>query len=134
MVVEPRMKLLGLCFFDAAEKADFCFLAPKNGGFSERLEKRKKPPQNIFGGRKIFLASRKSYLAAEHHNEAAPKKKRKNEVFPLGRRKILLRRRPPKKPIFGFGPRKKLLVAENVFGGVEKVISPPNTITRRRRK
>ena len=49
MVVEPRMRLLGLCSFEARRKTDFCFLAPKNGGFSERLKNRKKPPQNIFG-------------------------------------------------------------------------------------
>ena len=52
MVVEPRMQLLGLCSSTPAEKADFRFLAPKNGGFSERLKKKKKPPQNIFGGSK----------------------------------------------------------------------------------
>ena len=53
-----------------AEKADFWFWAPKNGGFSERLKNKK-------SRRKIFWGSRKSYLAAEHHNEAAPKKKKK---------------------------------------------------------
>ena len=67
----PRMQLLGLCSFDARRKSRFWFWAPKNGGFSERLKK-KKNAENIFGARKIFLGGRKSYLAAEHHNEAAP--------------------------------------------------------------
>ena len=54
MVVEPRMQFLGLCSFNAAEKADFWFWAPKNGGFSERLKK-KKTPKNILGGsKKLF--------------------------------------------------------------------------------
>ena len=61
----------------------------------------------------------------------------------------LLLRRPPKKPIFGFGRRKtavfrsappkkkrrpKILGAAKKNWRVEKAISPPNTITRRRRK
>ena len=70
---------------------------------------------------KIFLGGRKSYLAAEHHNEAAPKKNKKNpEVFPLGRQKILLLRRPPKKPIFGFGRRKNKKAAEKTIWGPQK--------------
>ena len=73
MVVEPRMQLLGLCSFDARRKSRFLVLGAKNGGFSERLKK-KKPPKNIFG-------DRKSYLAAEHHNEAAPKKIKKSRGF-----------------------------------------------------
>ena len=135
MAGEPRMQLFAPSA--PAEKDDFWFWAPKNGGFSERLENKK-------SRRKIFWGGRKSYLAAEHHNEAAPKKKKKVEVFQLGRRKILLPRRPPKKPIFGFGRRKnkkgagkqklgaeKKLGGEFFSGGVEKVIWPPNTITRR---
>ena len=55
---------------------------------------------------------------------------------------FLLLRRPPKNPIFGFGRRKtagfrsalKKKNAEKYSRGVEKVIWPPNTITRRRRK
>ena len=94
MVVEPRMQLLGLCSFDARRK---------------KKESR----------RKIFLGGRKSYLVAEHHNEAAPKKK-KAEVFPLGRRKILLLRRPPKKPIFGFGRRKNKKTAKKKKWGQKK--------------
>ena len=52
-----------------------------------------------------FLGGRKSCLAAEHHNEK-------------------------KKPPIGHPPKK----ADLNFWGVEKVIWPPNNITRRRRK
>ena len=80
-----------------AEKADFWFWAPKNGGFSELLKKKK--------SRKIFWGDRKSYLAAEHHNEAAPKKKKKNRGFSDWAPKNIAPE--PKKTIFGFGRRKK---------------------------
>ena len=110
MAGEPRMQLFAPSA--PAEKADFWFWAPKNGGFSKRLKK-KKP-------RKIFWGGRKSYSAAEHHNEAAPKKKKRAEVFPLGRRKILPLRRPPKNPIFGFGRRKKKKSRRKKTLGAEK--------------
>ena len=57
VVVEPRMQLLAFAPSTPAEKADFWFWAPKNGGFSERLKK-KKPPQNIFGGSKTLFGRR----------------------------------------------------------------------------
>ena len=104
VVVEPRMQLLGLCSFDARRESRFLVLGAKKRRFFGAPKKKK-------SRRKIFLGGRKRYLAAEHHNEAAPKKK-KNEVFPLGRRKFLLLRRPPKKPIFGFGRRKNKKAAE----------------------
>ena len=137
MAGEPRMQLLAPSA--PAEKDDFWFWAPKNGGFSERLKNKK-------SRRKIFLGERKSYLAAEHHNEAAPKKKKKRGFSAWAPKKLLLRR-PPKKPILVLGAektkkppkkktggRKKIVGAETIFWGVEKVIWPPNTITRRRRK
>ena len=74
---EPRMQLFAPSA--PAEKNDFWFWAPKNGGFSERLKKK--------SSRKIFLGGRKSYLAAEHHNEAAPKKEKKTRFFRLGAEK-----------------------------------------------
>ena len=97
MVVEPRMQLLGLCSFDA------------------RRKKTKKPPKNIFGGSKKLFGRRTPYRG---------KQKKTNEVFPLGRRKILLLRRPPKKPIFGFGRRKNKKAAEKKNVAEKKLWGP----------
>ena len=115
MVVESRMQILGLCSFDARRKSRFWFLATNNGSFSERLKKMK-------SRRKLFLGGRKSYLAAEHITRRRRKKKKKVEVFPLGRRKILLLRPFLELPefqtffcpfsvlrIFGFLPLRHLL-------------------------
>ena len=137
MVVEPRMQLLGLCSFDARRKSRLLVLGAKKRRFFGAPKKKK-------SRRKIFLGGRKSYLAAEHHNEAAPKKKIK-EVFPLRRRKILLLSRKSRFLVLGaekqksrrktkIGGRKNFGEAEIFWGGVEKVIWPLNTITRRRRK
>ena len=81
----PRMQLLGLCSFDARRKSRFWFWAPKNGGFSERLKKKKTP--------KIFLGPEKYFWGVEkviwppNTITRRRRKKKKNEVFPLGRRK-----------------------------------------------
>ena len=132
MVVEPRMQLLGLCSFDARRKSRFLFFGAEKRRFFGEPKKEK-------SRRKIFWGGRKSHLAAEHHNEAAPTKKKKPRFFCLGAGKYcsLGARRKSRFVVLDAkkkkSRRKNLLVAENVFGGVEKVISPPNTITRRRR-
>ena len=142
---------VGLCSFAACRKSRFLVLG---------AEKKKKPlighppkPILFLGGRNFLGGGRKSHLAAEHHNEAAPKKKKKPRFFLLGAEKYDFR---APKPIFGFGRRKTAVFrsaekkkppighplkpiffgggAEKTFWGVEKVIWPPNTITRRRRK
>ena len=92
MAGEPRMQLFAPSA--PAEKPIF--------GFGRRKRRFFGAPKKKKSRRKIFLGGRKSYLAAEHHNEAAPKKKKKAEVSPLGRRKTLLLRRPPKKPIYDY--------------------------------
>ena len=75
MVVEPRMRLLGLCSFDARRKSRFLvFGAEKRRFFGA-------PTKIKINRRKIFLGGRKSHLAAEHHNEAAPNKKKKSRGF-----------------------------------------------------
>ena len=55
MAGKPRMQLFAPSA--PAEKADFWFWAPKNGGFSEHLKK-KKPPKNILGGSKKSFGRR----------------------------------------------------------------------------
>ena len=94
MVVEPRMELLGLCSFDARRKSRFLVLGAKNGGFSERLKKK--------AAKKYFWGVEK-VICPPNTITRRRRKTKKNEVFPLGRRKVLLLRRPQKKPIFGFG-------------------------------
>ena len=122
MVVEPRIQLLGLCSFDARRKSRFLvFGAEKRRFFGAREEKKKAaakyfwgvekviwPPNTITRRRRIFF-----FLKAE--------------VFPLGHRKILLLRRPPKKPIFGFGRVKKKKAAEKKNWGAEKNYWWPKT-------
>ena len=147
MVVEPRMQLLGLYSFDARRKSRFLFFGAEKRRFFGALKKNKKAPAKYFWGVEKVIWPPNTITRRRR------KKKKKAEVFPLGRRKKLLLRRPPKKPIFGFGRKKKkqpskkkfggpkkiiggrksFWAGRKSFGGVEKVISPPNTITRRRR-
>ena len=96
MAGEPRMQLFAPTA--PAEKADFWFWAPKNGGFSER-RKKKKAAEKYFGGVGKVIWPPNTITRRR-------RKKKKAEVFPLGPRNILLLRRPPKKPIFGFGRQK----------------------------
>ena len=49
MVVEPRMRLLGLCSFEARRKSRFLFFGAEKRRFFGAPKKIKKPPQNIFG-------------------------------------------------------------------------------------
>ena len=55
MAGEPRMQLFAPSA--PAEKAYFWFWAPKDGGFSQRLKK-KKLPKKIFGGSKKLFGRR----------------------------------------------------------------------------
>ena len=52
MAGEPRMQPFAPSA--PAEKADFWFWAPKNGGFSERLKKKKKAETLFWGPKNIF--------------------------------------------------------------------------------
>ena len=130
MAGEPRMQLFAPSA--PAEKADFFVLGAKTRRFFGAPKKKR-------SRLKIFLGGRKSYLAAEHHNEAAPKKK-KPRFFRLGAEKYcsLGARRKSRFLVLGAekkkSRRKKIVGAEIFLGGVEKVIWPPNTITRWRRK
>ena len=110
MAGEPRMQLFAPPA--RAEKADFWFWAPKNGGFSERLKKTK-------NAEKYFLRVEK-VIWPPNTITRRRRQKKKAEVFPLGRRKILLLRRPPKKPIFGSGRRKKKNAEKKVWGPKKK--------------
>ena len=57
MVVEPRMRLLGLCSFDARRKSQFLVSGAKKRRFFG-APKKKKPPKNIFGGSKKLFGRR----------------------------------------------------------------------------
>ena len=52
MAGEPRMQLFAPSA--PAEKAYFWFWAPKDGGFSQRLKKKKKPKNILGGSKKLF--------------------------------------------------------------------------------
>ena len=103
--LNPKCNLLAFAPSTPAEKADFWFWAPKNGGFSDRLKNKK-------SRRKIFLGGRKSYLAAEHHNKAAPKKKKNPRFFRLGAEKYC-----------SLGARRKTKIggAKFFWGGAKKL-------------
>ena len=117
MVVEPRMQLLGLCSFDARRKSRFLVFGAEKRRFFGAPKKMKKPPQNIFRGRKIFFGGRKSHLAAEHHNEAAPKKKNnKPRFFRLGAEKYCSLGARRKSRFLVLGAKKKKAVEKKIWG------------------
>ena len=107
MVVEPRMQLLGLCSFDARRKSQFLVFGAEKRRFFGAPKKKERSRREIFlVAAKYFWGIEKVVWPPNTITRRRRKKKKKNEVFPLGRRKILLLRRPPKKPIFGFWRRK----------------------------
>ena len=122
------------------KKLLFGFGRFKNGGFSERLKKNKAAEKYFWGVEKVILPpntitrrrrkkkkkTRFFRLGAEKYCSLGAR--RKSRFLVLGAEKT---KKPPKKKN---GGRKKIGGAEIVLGGVEKVIWPPNTITRRRRK
>ena len=106
MVVEPRIQLLGLCSFDACRKSLFLVFGAEKRRFSgAREEKEKAAAKYFWGVEKVIWPP--NTITRRRLN-----KNKKAEVFPLGHRKILLLRRPPKKSIFRFGRVKKNKAAE----------------------
>ena len=137
MVVEPRMQLLGLCSFDARRKSRLLVWAPKNGGFSERLKKKKSRRKYFWGVEKVIWPP--------NTITRRRRKKKKKRFFRFGAEKYCSL---AEKADFWFWAPKNKKAAEKqklggeknlgrpkfFWGGVEKVIWPLNTITRRRRK
>ena len=62
MVVEPRMQLLGLCFFDARRKSRFLFFgAEKRRVFGAPKKKKKAAAKYFWGPQNIFWGSKKLF-------------------------------------------------------------------------
>ena len=98
-----------------------------------RAEKKKTPKRNL-GGRKLLGGSKKLFGRRTPQRGGAEKKK-KRRGFSAWAPKNIAPQAPAEKADFWFwASNKKKIGGRNFFGGVEKVIWSPNTITRRRRK
>ena len=118
MAGEPRIQLFAPSA--PAEKADFWFWAPKNGGFSERLKKKNAAEKYFRGVEKVIWPP--------NTITRRRRKEKKGRGFSAWAPKKLLLRRPPKKPISVLGAertkkrpkkkpvgRKKIVGAETIF-------------------
>ena len=115
MVVEPRMQLLGLCSFDARRKSRFLVLGAKKRRFFGAPKKKKKAAEKYFGGIEKVIWPPNTITRRR-------RKKKKTEVFPLGRRKILLLSR--KSRFLVLGAEKKKSRRKNKIGGEKKNWGP----------